>query len=146
MKVPSHYVIATFQLYGPLMLTVPDYFFRMREIGRLRQTRVDRGWPAFQHLLLEVDLPIYKTIPTAVLLCFSKGFVFVILLYGRQATGSAKIAEVLRRGGWTRIVLRNVTRTANCIPECVFLPSKEKCMESEDALFIALPGDNLQGV
>ena len=38
MKVPSHYVIATFQLYGSLMLESPDYFFRVREIGRLRQT------------------------------------------------------------------------------------------------------------
>ena len=35
MKVPSHYVIATFQLYGSLMLCYiesPDYFFRVREI------------------------------------------------------------------------------------------------------------------
>ena len=39
MKVPSNYVIATFQLYGSLMLESPDYFFRVREIGRLRQTR-----------------------------------------------------------------------------------------------------------
>ena len=38
---PSHYVIATFQLYGSSMLTVPDYFFRVREIGRLRQTRYE---------------------------------------------------------------------------------------------------------
>ena len=37
MKVPSHYVIATFQLYGSLMLESPDYFFRVREIGRLRR-------------------------------------------------------------------------------------------------------------
>ena len=41
-KVPSHYVIATFQLYGSLMLESPDYFFRVREIGRLRQTRLAR--------------------------------------------------------------------------------------------------------
>ena len=40
MKVPSHYVIATFQLYGSLMLESPDYFFRVREIGRLRQTNI----------------------------------------------------------------------------------------------------------
>ena len=39
-KVPSHYVIATFQLDGSLMLESPDYFFRVREIGRLRQTMV----------------------------------------------------------------------------------------------------------
>ena len=38
MKVPSHCVIATFQLYGSLMLESPDYFLRVREIGRLRQT------------------------------------------------------------------------------------------------------------
>ena len=38
MKVPSHYVIATFQLYGSLTLESPDYFFRVRGIGRLRQT------------------------------------------------------------------------------------------------------------
>ena len=37
-KVPSRYVIATFQLYGSLMLESPDYFFRVREIVRLRQT------------------------------------------------------------------------------------------------------------
>ena len=40
MKVPSHYVIATFQLYGSLMLESPDSFFRVRETGRLRQTRL----------------------------------------------------------------------------------------------------------
>ena len=43
MKVPSHYVIATFQLYGSLMLESPDYFFRVRERGRLRQTRLRDG-------------------------------------------------------------------------------------------------------
>ena len=42
-KVPSHCVIATFQLYGSLMLESPDYFFRMREIGRLRQTKMGCG-------------------------------------------------------------------------------------------------------
>ena len=42
-KVPSYYVIATFQLYGSLMLESPDYFFRVREIGRLRQTNFDRA-------------------------------------------------------------------------------------------------------
>ena len=38
MKVPSHCVIAIFQLYGSLMLESPDCFFRVREIGRLSQT------------------------------------------------------------------------------------------------------------
>ena len=39
-KVPSHYVIAT---YGSLMLESPDYFFRVREIGGLRQTTAKTG-------------------------------------------------------------------------------------------------------
>ena len=37
-KVPSNCVIATFQLYGSLMLESPDYFFHVREITRLHQT------------------------------------------------------------------------------------------------------------
>ena len=49
-KVPSHYVIATFQLDGSLMLESPDYFFRVREIGRLRQTMVLIG-PHYTNLL-----------------------------------------------------------------------------------------------
>ena len=39
MKVPSHYVIATFQLAG--RLESPDYFFRVREIGGLGQTMAE---------------------------------------------------------------------------------------------------------
>ena len=60
------------------MIRGSPYPFPIFDVGvGLRQTRVDRGWPAFQHLLLEVDLPTFKTIPTAVWLCFSKGSAFV---------------------------------------------------------------------
>ena len=37
----TYYAMITFQPDGSLMLESPDYFFRVREIGRLRQTRRD---------------------------------------------------------------------------------------------------------
>ena len=36
----TYYAIGTFQPDGWSMLSIPDYFFRLGEIGRLRQTTV----------------------------------------------------------------------------------------------------------